>query len=164
MFINKCFVPRYILQCLYCSCHHLLSVCRTFTPQLFLQFSSTWKVTSMSATRNVTSAWHPRSLDEDIFKMELHSGFWRPSVSSNLYKTMSVSQKKMTFNIISHTTTSTGYFDHSAHTEDTIHSSAPFFAQHAVVGVKPVDQLLRGHHRESVLQQQKKIKEFSVLQ
>lgn len=47
-----------------------------------------------------------------------------------------------------------------AYTEYVLHSSVSLLAQDAPVGVQSLDELLRGHHREGVLQQHKGEKTF----
>lgn len=42
-----------------------------------------------------------------------------------------------------------------AYTEHVLHGGVSLLAQDAPVGVEPLDELLRGHHGEGVLQQHK---------
>lgn len=88
--------------------------------------------------------------------MELGAGLGCLFISSNLYK------KEDLINLIKTLTHPCEFSDKhffyqfliSSHTEDTLHSFAPFLVQHVVVGVKPLYQLLGWDNWKSVLQQQ----------
>lgn len=113
-------------------------------------------MTSPSAIRNVTSARLPPAVALDTFRTELGVGWWRPSKSSNFCRRGDAGEvvTRVPLKALDAWEVNT-----AAYAENVLHSRVSLFAQDAPVGVKSVDELLRGHHGEGVLQQHRREKE-----